>query len=812
MPIGARALDLLQALIDQRHRVVSKAELLDQVWPGLVVEENNLQVQVSTLRKLLGSDAIATVPGLGYRFTRRLDDDDPARGEPAPSSRTQGSGRTLLGREADLRDVLALLEAERLVTVTGPGGMGKTRLAEALRPVMAERMAQEVPWVTLADLPDGADLLTHVTHALGLPTDGPPTRVRLARLLHERGQKALVIDNAEAHAQAVAELVKALREHAPSLHLLVTSQLPLKVPGEWVHRLAPLPVAAPGSATVDLHASPAVQLFVTTMQATGARPVLNEAALGQIAHLCRHLDGMPLAIELAAARAAWMGVDSLLDMLGERLHLISSPHPPSSPQEARHHTVMATLTWSHGLLPPKAQQVYEKLGLLRGAFSLPLAVACLSNDELPPWEVLDILNQLVDRSLLMLSQTEPPRYRLLTCTRQHALHELTRHQGLSAAQRQLAQAVTGWMEDAHQSYWRQPDQAWLDRHGDDLDAVRTALDWCCLEAPGQALALMGASMCLFMLLGRAAEARQRAEALMPLLTDPNDRTGASAEVRGRFCVELSRLYWGVSHERLHELAHQGLLHHRSAGHAQGCYLALRGLIGSGRLPPDEATALLADMARLEVPGWPPRLRVQRHFARHAWAQTTGQHDVALAEAQLLAWMADEAGLTLMAAAARCLQASVLLRLGQPVPAQALARQLLSQGRGQTGATAFDVHAHCLLAQAHLQQGDLRQARHELQALVEAALGRDGGWLSLHADVLALLAAHEGRWSSAARLLGHAQGIDPGMREALTGRADMLQALHDQVRSALPEGVFEGLLALGRQMDAPGVRACLLNPT
>ena len=819
--VGARALDLLQALIDQRHRVVPKAELLDQVWPGLVVEENNLQVQVSSLRKLLGSDVIATVPGVGYRFTRRLDDetrsrpwpaspreaDRPERVTGAPPSCTQGSGRTLLGRETDMAMVLELVSAHSLVTITGPGGMGKTSLAQALRPVLSQTLGQSVPWVTLADAHDGTALLDHLSQALKLPIDGDLSAEATARLLSERGLRALVIDNAEGLVQAVADLAMAVREHAPELHLLVTSQVPLKVPGEWVHRLMPLACPTPGCAVADIEASAAVQLFVATMQATGARPLLSETTLGQIAHLCRQLDGMPLAIQLAASRAAWMGVDALLGMLGERLHLLTRADGQHAPHQQ---TVMATLAWSHSLLSPLAQQVYRQLGVLRGPFSLPFAVAFLANDDLPAWEVLDTLSELVDRSLLMLCQSEPPRYRLLESARHHAWAELERHQALTQAHERLTDTITPWMDLAHQAYWAEPDGAWLDNHRDDLEPLRIALDWASEHRPAQALELLGSSFCLFMLLGRAAEARQRADRLLANWPADGGDHGASPTVQGRFCVELSRLYWGVSHQRLHELALQGLAHHRAVGDAQGCYLALRGVISSGCMPPDDTAPLLAEMAALEDLAWPPRVLVQRHFARQAWAQAAGHHDLALSEAQALQWMAEDAGLSLMASAARCLQASEHLRLGQVQQAQALAEQQLA--RANERPTVFDIHAHSVLAQVHLLHDDRSAAREALRALVNAAMGRDGEWLSLHADVLTDLVVREGRWSSAARLLGHAGRVDPAMREAVTGRPDTLPALTARLHQALPLAACQSLMAQGARMDPAGVQACLVNPT
>jgi DNA-binding winged helix-turn-helix (wHTH) protein len=315
--LGARAFDVLLALVERRDRAVSKNELFELVWPDVVVEENNLQVHISALRKLLGPQTIATIPGRGYRFMAELDNLARASTESAdalPVSSPTSSAPTgpslqheqLYGRDDDARAVGELLRTHPHVSIVGAGGIGKTRLALAVASAQRQRFPDGVWWVELAALTDGALIAAAVARALGVRAgDDRPVLESVIALLRKHAA-LLVLDNCEHVLDAAAECARALLRSVPALRILVTSQEALHTADEQVFRLGSLSVAG----TLDAPA-PAVELFVARARAADPRLQLTAANLSAITEICRRLDGMPLAIELAAARARLLGVEGL---------------------------------------------------------------------------------------------------------------------------------------------------------------------------------------------------------------------------------------------------------------------------------------------------------------------------------------------------------------------------------------------------------------------------------------------------------------------------------------------------------------------
>ncbi len=355
LPAGGRSLDLLILLLAQRHRVVSKLELIDHCWPGQAVEPNNLAVQIWALRRLLGPAAITTVPGRGYQFTATVQCLPAAPGEgETPALAANAANRQtrppspdqplVFGREADLALLRTLLRQHRLVTLLGPMGVGKTCLAQALAGAW-----QELPavLVDLAPVHHDDGVATAVRAALGLADSAPsppPATDHLAWLgLLSKQPLLLVLDNCEHQAAAVARLASALLAQAPALRLLVTSLQPLGLPAEQQLRLQPLPVhlvqpvaADAGSAHADhrtapLPANPALQLLLARIQALEPGFQLTPADLPLALQLCRRLDGLPLAIELAAARVPALGLAGVLARLDDRLRLLHRDGPPGRP-------------------------------------------------------------------------------------------------------------------------------------------------------------------------------------------------------------------------------------------------------------------------------------------------------------------------------------------------------------------------------------------------------------------------------------------------------------------------------------------------
>jgi predicted ATPase/DNA-binding winged helix-turn-helix (wHTH) protein len=422
-PLGRRALDLLIVLAAQPDHLLTKNELLDRVWPGLVVEEANLQMQISNLRKLLGNEIIATVPGRGYRFTAVVRSAGPAAAPaaaPAFAPAPRAASHRLIGRDDDLARAEALLrQGGGCVTLVGSPGVGKTSLAHTA----AARWPGRVAWVDLAALTQGSQVAGAAARALELQPGGSDERAAAQLVDALQGQALLlVLDNAEHLIQACAELAALLRPLAGTV-LLVTSQVPLAVAGEQVLRLEPLALPGPETSLASL-AGPgqgALALLVERIVAADQRFVVAPRQLPLLRAICAQLDGLPLALEMVAARVPLLGLQGVHDALAERFALLTRGHRDAV---LRHRTLHHALEWSYCLLDAAEQRLFRALGVFAGGFTLELAVALMTDDAGARWDVIDGLAALADRSLLVVDGDDPPRYRLLETMRAFALEQL----------------------------------------------------------------------------------------------------------------------------------------------------------------------------------------------------------------------------------------------------------------------------------------------------------------------------------------------------------------------------------------------------
>jgi predicted ATPase/DNA-binding winged helix-turn-helix (wHTH) protein len=434
--LGSRAFDVLMVLVEARGLLVTKDELMSRVWPGTVVEENNLQVQISTLRKTLGEDRgfILTVSGRGYRFTAEVRSTftRPAplpplavvaaadRSGAEPLSNLPEPVSEFVDRETELADMLGLIATHRLVTVTGPGGVGKTRLAlKAARHLLPE-FVDGVWLAELASLSDPALVDRTMLTALGLGPEArniPPDR--LAATLRQKSL-LIVLDNCEHVIEAAARGAERLLQAGSRIHVLATSQEPLGVDGEHVFRLGPLALPSEDDREDPLRHA-AIRLFVTRVQATDPGFALDERTTGPAVAICRHLDGVPLAIELAAARAATLGIEEVAAGLEHRFRLLTEGSRTSLP---RHRSLRATLDWSYGLLAEAHRAVTRRLAVLPGGFTLEAARA-VAGESLGEAAVVDSVAMLVAKSLLVADHSgAAQRYRFLETTRAYLLEKL----------------------------------------------------------------------------------------------------------------------------------------------------------------------------------------------------------------------------------------------------------------------------------------------------------------------------------------------------------------------------------------------------
>ncbi len=407
--VGARAFDVLMALIDHRDRVVSKNELLDMVWPGLVVEENNLQVQVSSLRKVLGAQSVATVPGRGYRFTLEPEAEEAATSRPMPARRDNLPSQltSFIGREQEIADVRKCLAAHRLVTLTSVGGTGKSRLSLQVAAQVVDEFADGVWFVELAPVADARRVPHAVAAVLGVREEaGRPIIEALVRLARER-QMLIILDNCEHVLQACADLAKQLLQAGDRVKILASSREQLHVAGEAI-----FPVGA-------LDDAEAMRLFVDRTVAVQPAFEVTIQNSHHVADICRRLDGLPLAIELAAARMRAMSVETVSARLSDCFRVLTGGDATALP---RQQTLRASIDWSYDLLEIPERVLLRRLAVFAGGSTLEAAEAIAAGGDVEPSAVLDLLTHLVDKSLVEFDR-KAGRYRLLETVRQYA-HEL----------------------------------------------------------------------------------------------------------------------------------------------------------------------------------------------------------------------------------------------------------------------------------------------------------------------------------------------------------------------------------------------------
>src|SRR5258705_11471836 len=344
--LGGRAFDTLMALIDARGTVLDKNQLMSLVWPDRVVEGNNLPAQIAVLRKVFGADRhlIRTVAGRGYQFTGEIH--TAAAAAPSPPSRMTNLPEAvseLIGREAELGEVTAMATAHRLVSLVGAGGIGKTRLGLGVARHPSPRFPDGVFVAELGPVSSLELVPTTVASALGLThVAGTASPQRVAGAIRAK-RLLLVIDNCEHVIDAAAGMAETLFRARPGVSLLATRREPLRVSGEYIYPVPPLRVpAGDNQDTEDVFTHRAVRLFASRAHAAEPRYVADGGVAAATAAICRRLDGIPLAIELAATRIAGFGVAAVAARLDDRFRLLTAGGPPGLP---RPQTLRPTLHW-----------------------------------------------------------------------------------------------------------------------------------------------------------------------------------------------------------------------------------------------------------------------------------------------------------------------------------------------------------------------------------------------------------------------------------------------------------------------------------
>jgi predicted ATPase/DNA-binding winged helix-turn-helix (wHTH) protein len=524
--VGSRALDILLVLVDRAGEVVSNEALTARVWPDTAVEESGLRVHIAALRKALGDRQegaryVTNVPGRGYCFVARISRSNPStRSAPTPRG-LEGRRNSLparleriVGREEPILEIIEQLKANRFVTVVGPGGMGKTTVAVAVVHELLPDFGGDVCFVSLASLTDAEQLPTSVASALGLVLHSDDATPSLVAFLHDR-RVLLVLDSCEHVMGAVAPLAERIFGNAAAVHILATSREALRVEGERVSRMLPLesPTSSEGVTAAEAMTFPAVQLFVERAMAGGASFALTDGNAPVIASICRRLDGIPLAIELAAGSVEAYGLEGTASLLENRFKLLWHGRRTGLP---RHQTLRSMLDWSYNLLSDVERIVLRRLSIFIGPFSLDAVAAVAGGAEVDGDHAIDILGSLVAKSLVSLDVDDRVvRYRLLDTTRAYAQVKLDEAKERDATARRHALYLCSVLDGqgAHSI-------------AEDIGNARAALKWCFSDTGDTTLgaALAAALAPMFMELSLLRECHRRVEIALASLAEADRGT------------------------------------------------------------------------------------------------------------------------------------------------------------------------------------------------------------------------------------------------------------------------------------------------
>jgi predicted ATPase/DNA-binding winged helix-turn-helix (wHTH) protein len=571
--LGPRGVAVLKMLVEHATEHVAKARIIDAAWPGLVVEEHNLAVQVNAIRRTLaetpgGEHWIETLPRRGYRFVgpvkEFIQDQRPDGAGAALRSNLPAPLTSFVGRERELVEIKRLLASRRLVTIVGGGGIGKTRLALQVAAELVDAYGDGVWLAELGAIRDPSLVPTTVAQALGVRESvGIPIPDSLRAYLRPR-QVLLVLDNCEHLLTACAKLTDALLQDANHLAFLATGRESLGIAGEQSYLLGPLLLPERGSKLEAVRQSEAVQLFIERVQRQLPDFELTPDRAPVVAELCIHLDGIPLALELAAARARSLSVEQVNARLVDRFRLLTGGSRTALP---RQQTLRATLDWSYDLLAEDERVALRRLSIFPSNFNVEAASAVASDATIDEFAVVDLLLQLVARSLVIADvSVVGTRYRLLETTRAYALEKLAEVGETDAIRHRHAGYLRDRFERATADWFRMPDAHWHATYLPELDNVRVALDWA-FGLEGDAaigIALAGASGPMWLELSLHGEGRQRLESAVA-------RIGLNTPQldHARLCLWLGVLWSSVAPVQALAVFEQAIDLYRRSGDALG---------------------------------------------------------------------------------------------------------------------------------------------------------------------------------------------------------------------------------------------------
>lgn len=801
--LGARAVAVLALLVEHAHHFVSKARILDTAWPGVVVEENNLPVQVRAIRRVLaqvpGAEHwIETLPRRGYRFVGPVARVDDARHDEHEAERSNlpRALTSFVGRERDLVEIKRLLPTKRLITIVGVGGIGKTRLALQVAGEVIGAYRNGVWFVDLGSLRDPALVASNVAQVLAVP-ERPEKSPSEALHAHLRAlQLLLIVDNCEHLLGGCAAFVDTVLKSSTGVTIIATSREPLRADIEQIYPLQPLSLPPPNGDFEALQRSEAAQLLSERLRQQLPDFQVTAHRAAAMAELCIRLDGIPLALELAAARARSLSIEQINARLGNRFRVLTSGSRGASP---RQQTLRATLDWSYDLLGEDERIMLRRLAVFPGDFTPEAACAVAADANIDEFAVIDLLSQLVARSLLIAyTGADAMRYRLLETTHAYAHEKLLEAEETDELRRRHAEYYCKLFSRAPDDFLRLTDARLREIYAPELEHVRAALDWAFGPEGDRALgvSLAGASGPLWGTLGLFGEGARRLEVaaahidagtpareqalLWRQLGRLVDETPSRAEALLQRAASLYRL----TDDRLglaHTLLHLG----RALGYV--------GNLSAGEAALMEAESLLE---KIDVP-WLHALYFfnmgllknrLRHFAE---ALSCYEHAYALFT---------KAGDEFSAASTKCNLANATWSLGDLDTTEALLREYVELMRISPMKTRRGLGwSLASLAGVLTERGALDEALVVAREALPLLLENGSAWVFV--PHMALCAALRGRLSDAARLSGYTsrtwteQHATPSPVEIYAS-----ERLHSILAASMPPDEIERLRAEGAKLS------------
>src|SRR5712672_2543648 len=566
IPLGGRAYDILIALLENAGEVVPKAELIAKAWPDVTVEEGSLRVHLSALRKALGDGQlgnkyIASIQGHGYSFiapvTRLPADRDRGNASSGLSNLPPALGR-MVGRNNVVLEIQGLLQAkQRLITILGSGGIGKTTVALAVGHSALADFSGAVFFVDLSTVRDKEQVIGAIASATGLDPQLVDPKEALLNFLRPR-RVLIILDSCEHLIEKTAEIAEHIFQNTPDIYILAICRDALHVPGERVLRLCPLecPPEQPGLTASEVMAYPAARLFAERVSARRDHFSLGDDEAPMVAEICRKLDGIALAIELAAGRAAIFGVRNTVARLGSRLDLLKFGRRTANP---RHQTLIATLDWSHDHLSEIERVLLRRVAIFVGHFTLEAALAVAEEAGIDGSEIAEALGNLVNKSLIgVWTGSQGPCYQLLDTTRAYALEKLAiSGEQDSIAERHASFAVQMLESNPVNLFDLESTEAATNAVRDYLGNVRAALEWS--FGPNgddpKAIRLAAAASPLLLAMSLLLECRTWMEkAIDRMMPDCDPRH----QMKIQAALALSLMYTEGNSERVREAFHTAL--------------------------------------------------------------------------------------------------------------------------------------------------------------------------------------------------------------------------------------------------------------